>query len=53
MLEGLVAALMLSLSHVDLTRADQIELLEATLERLRLLEAVDEEALAQVCFGMN
>jgi hypothetical protein len=46
--EQLVCAVILALSRVELTRQDQIELLETTVERLRIMEEVDETALLQM-----
>lgn len=51
--EQAVAAVLIALGRVDLTRAEQIELLEGALERLRVMEEVDESALLQIVGGMN
>jgi hypothetical protein len=47
-LNQLAAAVRLAMERVDLTRSEQIQVLERTVEQLRIVEAVDEEALMQL-----
>jgi hypothetical protein len=52
LLEQAVAAVLLALKRVDLSPAEQLEIIELTAERLRIMEAVDESALLQIV-GMS
>jgi hypothetical protein len=50
-LEQLTSATLLALGRVDLSRREQIQILELALERLRVTEEVDQEALLQLVGG--
>jgi hypothetical protein len=52
-LEGFIAAVIISFENADLPRTEQIEILNATLERLVVLEEVEQEALRQIVYGVN
>lgn len=51
--EQLVAAVLLAFSRAELNRVEQIEVLGTAVERLHIMQEVDESALMQIAYGMN